>query len=310
MFAVNGDRSADMDGRYSVASGSAVEGRVLPRPMRRVVRFVVSLCSGRIAIPQHAGKVSLAGFYSAVAFYGIIVGGHGPAVVQAVTTGAGFAVEDVLVSGNRQTSEIDILQLLGLDGSTSLLGLDIAVARQTLADMPWVESVEVRKVYPRAVEVVLRERQAYGIWQHGTELSLIEKSGSVIAPLRDNKFASLPLFVGRDAETAAAAVELEFARFPDIASRVKAFVRVAGRRWDIHLDNGVVVKLPEDEVGAALAKLSRLDAEQQLLARDIAAIDMRLADRTTIQLTPEAQERRLAALEERRKMLKKAGQSI
>ncbi len=310
MFAVNGDRSADMDGRYSVASGSAVEGRVLPRPMRRVVRFVVSLCSGRIAIPQHAGKVSLAGFYSAVAFYGIIVGGHGPAVVQAVTTGAGFAVEDVLVSGNRQTSEIDILQLLGLDGSTSLLGLDIAVARQALADMPWVESVEVRKVYPRAVEVVLRERQAYGIWQHGTELSLIEKSGSVIAPLRDNKFASLPLFVGRDAETAAAAVELEFARFPDIASRVKAFVRVAGRRWDIHLDNGVVVKLPEDDVGAALAKLSRLDAEQQLLARDIAAIDMRLADRTTIQLTPEAQERRLAALEERRKMLKKAGQSI
>jgi len=310
LFAVNGDRSADMDGRYSVASGSAVEGRVLPRPMRRVVRFVVSLCSGRIAIPQHAGKVSLAGFYSAVAFYGIIVGGHGPAVVQAVTTGAGFAVEDVLVSGNRQTSEIDILQLLGLDGSTSLLGLDIAVARQALADMPWVESVEVRKVYPRAVEVVLRERQAYGIWQHGTELSLIEKSGSVIAPLRDNKFASLPLFVGRDAETAAAAVELEFARFPDIASRVKAFVRVAGRRWDIHLDNGVVVKLPEDDVGAALAKLSRLDAEQQLLARDIAAIDMRLADRTTIQLTPEAQERRLAALEERRKMLKKAGQSI
>jgi cell division protein FtsQ len=299
-----------MDGRYGVASGSAVEGRVLPRPMRRVVRFVVSLCSGRIAIPQHAGKVSLAGFYSAVAFYGIIVGGHGPAVVQAVTTGAGFAVEDVLVSGNRQTSEIDILQLLGLDGSTSLLGLDIAVARQALADMPWVESVEVRKVYPRAVEVVLRERQAYGIWQHGTELSLIEKSGSVIAPLRDNKFASLPLFVGRDAETAAAAVELEFARFPDIASRVKAFVRVAGRRWDIHLDNGVVVKLPEDDVGAALAKLSRLDAEQQLLARDIAAIDMRLADRTTIQLTPEAQERRLAALEERRKMLKKAGQSI
>lgn len=310
MFAVNGDRSADMDGRYGVASGSAVEGRVLPRPMRRVVRFVVSLCSGRIAIPQHAGKVSLAGFYSAVAFYGIIVGGHGPAVVQAVTAGAGFAVEDVLVSGNRQTSEIDILQLLGLDGSTSLLGLDIAVARQALADMPWVESVEVRKVYPRAVEVVLRERQAYGIWQHGTELSLIEKSGSVIAPLRDNKFASLPLFVGRDAETAAAAVELEFARFPDIASRVKAFVRVAGRRWDIHLDNGVVVKLPEDDVGAALAKLSRLDAEQQLLARDIAAIDMRLADRTTIQLTPEAQERRLAALEERRKMLKKAGQSI
>lgn len=310
MFAVNGDRSADVGGRYGVASVSAGEGRVLPRPMRRVVRFVVSLCSGRIAIPAHTGKVSLVGFYSAVALYGIVVGGHGPAVVQAVTTGAGFAVEDVRVSGNEHTSEIDILQLLGLDGSISLLGLDIAAARAALSDLPWVESAEVRKIYPRAVEVVLRERQAYGIWQHGTELSLIEKSGSVIAPLRDNKFASLPLFVGRDAETAAAAVEGEFAKFPDIAARVRAFVRVAGRRWDIHLDNGVVVKLPEDNIGVALAKLSRLDAEQRLLERDIAAVDLRLPDRTTIQLTPGAQERRLAAVEERRKMLKKAGLSI
>ena len=310
MFAVNGDRSADMGGRYGVASVSAGEGRVLPRPMRRVVRFVVSLCSGRISIPAHTGKVSLVGFYSAVALYGIVVGGHGPAVVKAVTTGAGFAVEDVRVSGNEHTSEIDILQLLSLDGSTSLLGLDIATARAALSDLPWVESAEVRKIYPRAVEVVLRERQAYGIWQHGTELSLIEKSGSVIAPLRDNKFASLPLFVGRDAETAAAAVEGEFSKFPEIAARVKAFVRVAGRRWDIHLDNGVVVKLPEDNIGVALAKLSRLDAEQRLLERDIAAVDLRLPDRTTIQLTPGAQERRLAAVEERRKMLKKAGLSI
>ena len=44
------------------------------------------------------------------------------------------------------------------------------------------------------------EKTAYGIWQHGSELSLIEKNGTVIAPLRDNKFASLPLFVGRGSE--------------------------------------------------------------------------------------------------------------
>ena len=79
----------------------------------------------------------------------------------------------------------------------------------------------------------LTERKAYAIWQHGSELSLIEKNGSVIAPLRDNKFASLPLFVGRDAETAAASIDDDFANWPDVRSHVKAFVRVAGRRWDL-----------------------------------------------------------------------------
>lgn len=287
MFALGGNRLDTQAGRAASSAGEAV---VLPRPMRRVARFVVGLCSGRISIPRHLGTASFAGFCSFVSAYGIVVGGHGPAVMQSLTSFAGFAVEDVRVVGNEQTSEIDILQLLGLDGTTSLLALDIDASRRSLSGLPWVESAEVRKIYPNTVEVVLHERKAYGIWQHGSELSLIERSGSVIGPLRDNKFSVLPLFVGRDAEIAAASVESEFARWPEIASRVKAYVRVASRRWDIHLDSGIVVKLPEEGLDAALALLSRLQAEQQVLARDIAAIDLRLPDRTAIQLTPEAQE--------------------
>lgn len=310
MFSLSGNKLVDGPGVYPAAPLASGEAKVLPRPLRRLVRFVVSLCSGRIVLPRHLGKVSLAGFYGLVCLHGVVVGGHGPVVMQTVTSKAGFAVEDVRVSGNQHTSEIDILQLLGLDGSTSLLGLDIAAARQALSQLPWVELAEVRKVYPSTVEVVLRERQAFGIWQHGSDLSLIERSGSVIAPLRDNKFASLPLFVGRDAETAAAAIDEEFSNWPAIASRVKAFVRIGGRRWDVHLDNGVIVRLPEENVAAALALLNRFDEEQQVLSRDIALVDLRLPDRVAVRLTPGALERRTAALEERRKALKKLEQKI
>lgn len=310
MFSLSGNKLVGGSGVYPAAPIASGETKVLPRPLRRLVRFVLALCSGRIALPRHLGKVSLAAFYGLVSLHGIVVGGHGPIVMQTVTASAGFAVEDVRVSGNQHTSEIDILQLLGLDGSTSLLGLDIAAARQALSELPWVESAEVRKVYPSTVEVVLRERQAYGIWQHGNDLSLIERSGSVIAPLRDNKFASLPLFVGRDAETAAAAIDEEFSQWPAIASRVKAFVRVGGRRWDVHLENGIVVRLPEENVPGALALLNRFDAEQQVLSRDVAVVDLRLPDRVAVRLTPGAQERRTVALEERRKALKKLEQKI
>ncbi len=308
MFSLSGNKLVGGAGANPAVHLASGEAKVLPRPLRRLVRFVLALCSGRIALPRHLGKASLAAFYGLVSLHGIVVGGHGPVVMQTVTASAGFAVEDVRVSGNQHTSEIDILQLLGLDGSTSLLGLDIAAARKALSELPWVESVEVRKVYPSTVEVVLRERQAYGIWQHGTDLSLIERSGSVIAPLRDNKFASLPLFVGRDAETAAAAIDEEFSKWPAIASRVKAFVRVGGRRWDVHMQNGIVVRLPEENVPGALALLNRFDAEQQVLSRDVAVVDLRLPDRVAVRLTEGALERRTAALEERRKALKKLEQ--
>ncbi|MBB4272672.1 cell division protein FtsQ [Rhizobium mongolense] len=283
---------------------------VLPRPLRRVVRFLVSLGTGRIHIPAHTGTISALAFFAATGLYGMSLGGHTETVAQAATTAAGFAIEDVKVSGNSETSEIEIFELLGLDGTTSLVALDVDAARRKIVKLPWVESVEVRKIYPKTIEVKLKERQAYAIWQHGQELSLIERNGSVIAPLRDNKFSTLPLVVGRDAESAAASLEGEFSKWPDITSRVKAYVWVSGRRWDLHMDNGVVVKLPSDDVDQALARLSKFNKEQDLLARDIAAVDLRLVDRTAIQLTPEAMARRQVVLDQRTKDLKKAGQNI
>lgn len=308
MLAMIGRKAKRAHGRAAFAEQAGDERRVLPRPLRRAVRFSVSLATGRIHIARHTGTLSLLAFYSAIGLYGMSLGGHSQLVAQAATSAAGFAIEDVKVSGNAETSEIDILQLLGLDGTTSLVSLDIEQARKQLIELPWVEDAEVRKVYPRTIEVRLKEREAFGIWQHGAELSLIERNGSVIAPLRDNKFASLPLFVGRDAEQAAASFEEQFAAWPQLRARIKAYVRVAGRRWDLHLDNGVVVKLPENQVGKALSMLSRLDTEQQVLSRDIAAIDLRLEDRTTILLTAGAAERRQAAVDARAKALKKAGQ--
>ena len=303
MLALRGRRGKRV--RYPAgAVAEADEAFVLPRPLRRGVRFLISLGAGRIRFPNHTGTVSAAAFMVATGLYGMSLGGHTQSFAQVSTTAAGFAIEDVRVSGNAQTSEIDILQQLGLDGTTSLVALDIEEARRLIGELPWVETVTVRKIYPGTIEVVLKEREAFGIWQHGSDLSLIERSGSVIAPLRDNKFASLPLFVGRDAETAAAAFYDEFSRWPEFRSRVKAFVRVAGRRWDLRLNNGVVVKLPEKDVARAMSVLAGMQDTHQLLERDIAAVDLRLEDRTTVQLTPEAVKRREVALKAREKMLK------
>ncbi|WP_284776627.1 cell division protein FtsQ/DivIB [Agrobacterium sp. lyk4-40-TYG-31] len=292
--------------REQFASATADERMVLPRPLRKGFRFGVSLATGRIHIPAHTGSLATLAFFSAIGLYGMSLGGHTNVVAQATTSAAGFAIEDVKVSGNIQTSEIDIFQLLGLDGATSLIALDVNAARKKLTELPWVEDVDVRKIYPKTIEVRLKERQAFGIWQHGTELSLIEKSGSVIAPLRDNKYAGLPLFVGRDAETGAASFVDELADWPEIRNRVRAYVRIAGRRWDLHLDNGIVVKLPEENVPKALQLLSRMDMEEKVLSRDVAAVDLRLSDRTTVQLTEGAAERRQKAVEARTKAIKLA----
>lgn len=291
-------------------SASAGDRLVLPRPLRRAVRFLGSLASGRVNIPRHLGSVSVLAFYAVTAGYVFSLVGEPLQVTQAVTSAAGFAINNVRVSGNAETSEIDILEKIGLDGTTSLMALDATATREALKTLPWILDAEVRKIYPDTVEIKLKEKVAFGIWQHGQELALIERDGKPIATLRDNKFAHLPLFVGKDAGTGAEEIMHDLERWPVVKTRVKALMRVAGRRWDLKLDNGVVIKLPERDMDRAMAELAEFDRTQQVLERDILAIDLRLADRTTVQLTPDAAERRKKAVEARAKELKKLKEAI
>lgn len=291
-------------------AASSGEKRVLPRPLRRAVRFLGSLASGRVNVPRHLGSVSVVAFYAATAAYIFALVGEPLQITQAMTSAAGFAINNVKVSGNAETSEIDILEKIGLDGTTSLMALDVVATRDALKTLPWILDAEVRKVYPDTVEIKLKEKTAFGIWQHGQSLSLIERDGKPIAALRDNKFAHLPLFVGMDAGTGAEEIMRDLERWPAVKVRVKALMRVAGRRWDLKLDNGVVIKLPERDMDRAMAELDDFDGKQQVLERDILAIDLRLTDRMTVQLTPDAAARRKKAVEARAKELKKNKEAI
>jgi len=73
----------------------------------------------------------------------------------------------------------------------------------------------------------------------------------------------------------------------------------------LRLKDGLDVRLPENDVADALASLSRLDKEEHLFSRDIVAIDMRLPDRLTVQLSEDAAKAREELFKKQPK--KKAG---
>ena len=280
------------------AANAARGGIVLPRLLRRPLRLAARFVSDGPEAPRYAATILSLSLIGAFAAYGAVLGGHVPIALQAVTAHTGFAVEEIKISGHRETSEIDILGELGLDGWTSLIGFDAETARGRIAGLPWVEGVSVRKSYPSTLEIRLVEREPYAIWQSGSKLSLVEKSGNVIVAYPGGRFASLPLIVGMGAPEHAPEIISMAARIPEIAERAKAFVRVSDRRWNLQLDNGVAIKLPAQGVVQALNDLGELDRDGSLLSRDIVAIDMRMADRLIVELTSQAATDRKAALEE------------
>ncbi len=289
------------------ASGAAF---VLPRFLRKPFRFAVRLFQGNINVPRYAGTIGMLGFLGATGVYGMVLGGHSENMVKATASTLGFAIEDVKVVGNNETSDIDILGQLELDGETSLVGLSAEAARQAITKLPWVESAEVRKVYPGTLLVSLEERKAFAVWQNGQELSLIDSAGDTIVPFRPGRYNALPLVVGEGAEKRVKGFVDEVAAYPALAGKVRAYIRVADRRWDILLENGVRIMLPENEPMKALAEVEKMDSEKHLLSRDIAAVDMRLDDRVTVQLTASGMEQREKFLADRKKELARTGKRV
>lgn len=311
MSSLKGKRSA-----ASAVAGAPVasDGIVLPKILRRPVRLFGRLVGGDVEVPRYATAMLNAGFLAAATLYGCYVGGQFPIIVQSLTSRVGFAIDEVKVSGHRETSEIDIIEQLGLDGWTSTIGFDAEAARERIAQLPWVEAAAVRKIYPDTLQIKIEERKPFAVWQRGADLSFVERSGRVIAPYSSSiHAANLPLIIGTGAPEAAGDFMDMVRSHPELAARIKGYIRVAERRWDVRLENGITVKLPETGEGAALDRLAATDRDSGLLSRDIAAVDMRFADRLVVQLTPEAATVREAALKERLKTRnnnKKAGKKI
>jgi cell division protein FtsQ len=302
LFALSGKSQGKS--RIASAGRDGEGGRVLPRFLRRPARFFTKVFDGEIVISRFVEPAGLTAVFVATAIYGSVVSGQFSGVVERTTSALGLAVDEVQISGQQHTSEIAVFQALGLDAFTSLAALDARTARKALEQLPWVEMATVRKVYPGKLEIHLKERTAFAIWQSGDTLSLIERDGHVIGAYDGTGMNALPLVVGPGAAKAAAPFMELLSAYPSFAAQVKALIHVGERRWDVRLANGITVKLPAQSPERAVERLLAMDAQTQILSRDIASIDLRLADRTTVALTENAMLRRNAALKAREKAIK------
>ena len=264
-------------------------------------------------VPRRAGVAATVLLLLGSAGFGIVKGGHLEDFTaalsdsrNAIANSAGFRITAVAINGRRQLSQDEVLAIGGVNGRSSLLFLDAAAVRDKLKANPWISDATVQKLYPGELRIDIVERSAFALWQQDGKLSVIADDGAVLEPYVPRRFVSLPLVVGKGAQTRARDFLALLARYPQVQSATRAAIFVGERRWNLRLKDGLDIRLPENGVEDALAALSRLDKEDRLFSRDIVAVDMRLPDRLTVQLSDDAAKAREDLFKDK-KPKKKAG---
>ena len=244
--------------------------------------------------------------------YGTVKGDHVADLVAAirdardgVANAVGLRIVSVALTGNHHVSREEILATAGVTGTTSLLFLDVEQTRERLKTNPWIADASVLKLYPGELQIGVKERAAFALWQKDGRVSVIADDGTVLEPYVPPHLIQLPFVVGRGAQTRAKEFLALLDRYPTMRDFVRASVLVGERRWNLRLKNGIDVRLPETDVALALERLIALDREKNLITRDIVAIDLRLPDRVTVRLSDPAAQARIDAAKDKAK--KKGG---
>ena len=203
-----------------------------------------------------------------------------------VTDMAGLRVKEVYVVGRKATALEDIAQAVNIRRGDNILNFDADAARERMLQLGWVKEARVTRQLPDTITVTLVEREPLALWQKQGKLALIGRDGSMITARGLSRYGRLPLVVGRGSRENANSLLTMLAQQPSLYPHVEAAMRLADRRWNLRMRNGVTINLPVENAAEAWAKLAEIEAKHGVFKREVSEIDLRLPDRLVVRMTP------------------------
>lgn len=158
--------------------------------------------------------------------------------------------------------------------------------RNRLLAFGWVKDARVSHRLPDTLVIDIVERTPAALWQNEGQLALIDNEGVVLDRVPVDKMPDLPLLIGPGANGQEEQLSRLMAAVPTLKPQLASATWVGGRRWDLNLQSGETVALPEgeDAARAALVKFARLDKDSGLLGRGIVRFDLRVPGKMIVRL--------------------------
>ena len=245
-----------------------------------------------VAASPHANKVARWAFggFVVIVILGTVIALDLPNKA-ALATGeavgdAGFRVRSVDVQGLNRMDPAPVYEIATSQKTTALPLVDVAEIRSQLLGFGWVKDARVSRRYPDTLVVDIVERTPAALWQDRERLNLIDAGGVVLDRVPVSEMPDLPLLVGDQANRHAAALGDMLGKAPSIKNQLVSAQWVGGRRWDLKVESGEVISLPEGDQAAAsaLVKFAQMDKASGLLGRGLVRFDLRLPGKMVVRL--------------------------
>jgi cell division protein FtsQ len=209
--------------------------------------------------------------------------------VETIRNRPEFTVSSLRIDGASEGLTARIETALPVELPVSQFDLDMDALRARLLKLDAIAAADLHVRAGGVLEVRVEERLPAIVWMQGGRIVTLDATGHRVARLENLDAAGpLPVMAGERANARVPeALRLIEAAAP-VADRLIGLVRVGNRRWDVLLTRDQRIALPEVAPVAALDRALALHAAQDVLSRDVAVVDLRLADRPVLRLSERA----------------------
>ena len=204
------------------------------------------------------------------------------AIIDA-SANSGLHLQTIEVQGRAHTSKDVLMAVSELTLGQPMLTISLPELHDRLSTIGWVKDVAIERRMPSTIRLILTERVPMALLQTEGGHRVIDKDGEIISGADPSAFGHLTVVAGTSAGVNAAPLLNILRTEPELFAEVWAVTYQSERRWDVHLRNGIRVRLPETDPRTAWSRLAIIDHSKQITDRDLAVIDLRVPDQMIVE---------------------------
>ena len=151
-------------------------------------------------------------------------------------------IKEIIIENNKIISKKEIKNKLSYLYGNNLFLIDNKLLESKLREIDFLESFEVKKIYPNIIKLRIEEKKPIAILQNKKEKKYYTHGGDLINFLDLKIFENLPIVFGDKKNFKDFYDNLKNINFP--IEEIKKFYLFESKRWDILTNKNQLIKLP------------------------------------------------------------------
>ena len=187
-----------------------------------------------------------------------------------------LTISKILVKGAQEPLKKEIIILVQNAATEGFSALKAQALREKIQDINKVEKAFVKFSTDGLVNVEVIQRKEAVVYFNNQLYEVLDSNGVILSIKQDNKgLSSFPLLVGKGGQKKINELLSLVNKLGSYQSEVLCYEWVGERRWDVHMKNDLVFKLPENNLSKGLEVMLTFLNETNKLLKAIVIVDLR-----------------------------------